>query len=144
MSDTTFWDAVDALRERDTGYAREAYAFVVAALNHTVRALPEERLRDAERRHLGGRELLEGIVAFAHAEFGLLAPTVFREWGVTSGEDVGRIVFQLVDCRQLSARPEDTMQDFVGMPDLLARLAVVTDFGARRSAPPSDRPDRAG
>ncbi len=144
MSDTTFWDAVDALREREAGYAREAYAFVVGALNHTVRALPEERLRDAERRHLTGRELLEGVVRLAHAEFGVLGSTVFREWGVRSGEDVGRIVFQLVECRQLSARPEDTMDDFLGMPDLLERLAAAPDFGARRATTTPERPGRAG
>lgn len=144
MSETTFWDAVDALREREAGYAREAYAFVVGALNHTVRSLPEDRLRDAERRHLSGRELLEGVVRLAQAEFGLLAPTVFREWGVKSGEDVGRIVFQLVECRQLSARPEDTMTDFLGMPDLLERLAAVSDFGTRRDSPKPGRPGQPG
>ncbi|MFN8588110.1 MAG: Minf_1886 family protein [Candidatus Eisenbacteria bacterium] len=139
--ETTFWDAVDALRERETLYAREAYAFVVGALNATVRALPEARLQDAERRHLSGRELLEGVVALAHREFGVLGPTVFREWGVTSGADVGRIVFQLVECRQLSARAEDTMDDFLGMPDLLERLAAVADFGVRRDARPGTGAD---
>jgi uncharacterized repeat protein (TIGR04138 family) len=58
---------------------------------------------------------------------------VFREWGVASGEDVGRIVFQLVECGQLSARPEDTLEDFRGGPDLLAQLAGQLD-GRIRSA----------
>ncbi len=137
--ETTFWDAVDALREREVRYAREAYAFVVSALNTTVQALPEERLRDAERRHLSGGELLDGVVRMAHEEFGALAPTVFAEWGVRTGEDVGRIVFQLVECRQLSARPEDTIADFVGGRDLLLRLSEVADFGRRGEA--GKRPD---
>lgn len=137
--ETTFWDAVDALREREVRYAREAYAFVVSALNTTVQALPEERLRDPERRHLSGGELLDGVVRMAHEEFGMLAPTVFSEWGVRTGEDVGRIVFQLVECRQLSARPEDTIADFTGGRDLLLRLAEVQDFGRRGEA--GKRPD---
>jgi uncharacterized repeat protein (TIGR04138 family) len=37
---------------------------------------------------------------------------VFREWGVVAGEDVGAMVFQLVGSGQLSARPEDTLDDF--------------------------------
>ena len=35
-----FWDAVDASRERDARYRREAYGFVVAALGVTVQRLP--------------------------------------------------------------------------------------------------------
>ncbi|MBK7368428.1 MAG: hypothetical protein IPJ04_11090 [Candidatus Eisenbacteria bacterium] len=50
-----------------------------------------------------------------------------------------RIVFQLVECRQLSARPEDTIADFVGGRDLLLRLAEVQDFGRRGEA--GKRPD---
>lgn len=120
-TDVPFWDAVDRLRERDGRYRREAYGFVVGALGVAVGRLPAERHRDPVRRHLSGHELLEGIVNLARHEFGFLAPTVFREWGVRRGEDVGRIVFELVECRQLSARPEDSAEDFRGF-ELLARL----------------------
>ena len=75
MSEQTFWDAVDGLRESDGGYAREAYGFVVGALGATVQQLPAERLEDPERRHLSGRELLAGVVKRARSEFGPLAPT---------------------------------------------------------------------
>ena len=37
---------------------------------------------------------------------------MFSEWGVASGEDIGEMVFQLVRGGQLSARPEDTIEDF--------------------------------
>ena len=109
-----FWDTVDRIRAERPGYRREAYGFVVAALGHTVESLPAERLTDPERRHLSGQELLRGAVELARREFGLMAPTVFREWGVCSNEDVGTMVFQLVEAGQLSARPEDTLADFRG------------------------------
>src|SRR5690242_1877107 len=109
-----FWDAVDRLRAGDPRYRREAYGFVVAALGATVQALPEERRRDPARRHLAGGELLIGLASLARREFGFLAPAVFREWGVTAGSDVGRIVFELVGIGQLSARPEDSPADFEG------------------------------
>ncbi len=121
--ETLFRDAVDKLRARGSRFAREAYVFVVAALGETVRALPPERLADAERRHLSGRELSDGVVRIAREEFGALAPMVFREWGVRSTEDIGAIVFELVGVGQLSARPEDTIADFRGRGDLLAALA---------------------
>jgi len=126
------WETVDALREVDGRYGREAYFFVMAALGATVRTLPPERLRDPERRHLSGGELLRGVVTLARQEFGSLAATVFREWGLLGGEDIGRIVFQLVESGQLSARPEDALEDFRGGPDLLAELA------GRAGAPSSD------
>ena len=130
--ETMFRDAVDALRARGSRFAREAYVFVVAALGETVRALPAERLADPERRHLSGQELSAGVVRIAREEFGSLAPMVFREWEVRSNEDIGTIVFELVEAGQLSARSEDTMADFSAGPlDLLGALSEPID-----SAPP--------
>jgi uncharacterized repeat protein (TIGR04138 family) len=122
--ETLFRDAVDELRARGSRYAREAYVFVVAALGETVRQLPEERLGDPARRHLTGQELTAGIIRIAREEFGSLAPTVFHEWGVLRTEDIGAIVFELVDAQQLSARPEDRPEDFTTGIDLPAVLAA--------------------
>lgn len=119
-----FWDAVEALREGSPEYAREAYGFVVHALGETVRALPRERREHPTERHLSGQELLGGTADVARREFGELAPMVFREWGVRRSEDVGRIVFQLVECGQLSARPEDRPEDFARGIDLMAALGA--------------------
>ena len=87
-TDLPFWDAVDRIRAVDARYRREAYGFVMAALGRTVRSLPRERLADPERRHLSGLELLRGVVALARREFGLLAPTVFREWGLVTAATI--------------------------------------------------------
>jgi uncharacterized repeat protein (TIGR04138 family) len=138
-ADTAFWDAVDALRAQRRRYAREAYGFVVAALGATVQALPPARRDDPATRHLSGGELLLGVVNLARAEFGPLAPMVFREWGVVAGEDVGEIVFELVNCGQLSARPEDTLADFRGGVDLMALLAAAPS-GGPASGRPADGP----
>ena len=145
---TTFWDAVDRIRAERPSYRREAYGFVVAALGHTVESLPAERRADAERRHLSGQELLRGAVELARREFGLMAPTVFREWGVHASTDVGEIVFQLVEAGQLSARGEDRREDFAGGPDLLRALSDGLDLGVPESRepspPPGSRPGAGG
>ena len=122
--ETAFRDAVDELRSRGSRYAREAYVFVVAALGETVRGLPAERLADPERRHLSGQELTAGVIRIARDEFGPLAPMVFREWGVRRTEDLGAIVFDLVRAGQLTARTQDTLEDFVTGIDLPAALAA--------------------
>ena len=142
-TDLLFWDTVDRIRETEPRYRREAYGFVVAALGLTVQALSPERLSDPQRRHLSGRELLRGVVRLGRREFGLLAPMVFREWGVHGSEDVGRIVFRLVECGELSARPEDTLDDFRGF-DLFGALAANLEPGdGRLSRPRRPRPRRA-
>lgn len=131
-TEQSFWDAVDTLREHDPRYRREAYGFVVGALAVAVRALPADRLADPVRRHLSGQELLAAIVDLGRREFGALAATVFHEWGVRSGEDIGRIVFELVRVGQLSARDEDTLDDFRSGHDLLKALRGPDPASARR------------
>lgn len=145
-SDLSFWDAVDRIRLADPRYRREAYGFVMAALGATVQALPPERLADPARRHLSGQELLAGMVALARREFGVMAPTVFREWGVSRGADLGAIVFQLVESGQLSARPEDRIEDFGHGPDLMAVLVRDLDLHtpAPREPRGSESPEREG
>ena len=103
----------------------------MAALGATVQALPSERRGDTATRHLSGQELLQGVILLARQEFGRFAPVVFGEWGIASGEDVGRIVFQLVESRQLSARREDSIDDFRGGGELFAALTANLDFGPR-------------
>ena len=124
-----FWEAVDEIRSRDGRFRREAYGFVMAALGATVQALPAERRGNLATRHLSGQELLQGVIVLARQEFGRFAPVVFREWGIGSGEDIGRIVFHLVESRQLSARSEDSIEDFRGGRDLFAALTANLDFG---------------
>ena len=123
-TETPLIDAIETICAEDRRYRREAYLFVVTALGATVQGLPLERQQDPLRRHLAGGELILGMIELARREFGPLAPTVFREWGVLGNEDVGTIVFQLVECGQLSARPEDSMDDFGGGPDLLKALEL--------------------
>lgn len=125
--EASLWDVIDDIRETDERYGREAFVFVIAALNATVQELPVIRRHDPVRRHLSGQELLHGIVRLARDEFGEMASVVFREWGIRRGEDVGNIVFHLVGRGQLSARPEDSIEDFrIGL-DLLRALSTRSD-----------------
>ncbi len=122
LSEQSLWDTIDRIREREPRYPREAYLFVVASLGHAVQARPRERRNDPVRRPQSGGELLRAVVSLARQEFGSMAPVVFREWGVRRNEDVGEIVFQLVGAGQLSARPEDTIEDFRAGPELIKSL----------------------
>jgi uncharacterized repeat protein (TIGR04138 family) len=111
-----FWEKVHALCERDPRFRREAYEFVMRALEHTTSRVV------GPRRHVSGQELLAGIVDLARAEFGELAWTVFQEWGITQSEDFGAIVFALVGEGLLGRQPEDSLQDFAGGIDVKHEL----------------------
>lgn len=94
---------------RDHRYKRGAYAFVAEAVTLTAAGVAEE---EGGRRHVSGRELLEGIRRAALEQYGPLALNVLRDWGVTRTEDFGNVVFNMVRNGLLGASDEDTPEEF--------------------------------
>ena len=103
-------DVLDRLREREPRFHEAAYIFVLSALHHVLRRLPEPR-------HISGRELAEGLRDLALERFGPLARTVLEHWGIHASEDVGAVVFALVETGVLIKQEEDDPQDFTGVFD---------------------------
>lgn len=103
-----FLTLVESICRKDPRYSLEAYVFVREALDYRLAALEE-------RRHISGQELLEGFRDLALERFGPMARTVLNHWGIRDGEDVGRIVFLLVDAGVMSRTDEDSMDDFTGV-----------------------------
>jgi uncharacterized repeat protein (TIGR04138 family) len=109
---------------RDPRYAYEAYEFVFAALDYTLQTLGKQDATKGETgpRHVSGGELLRGVRELALREFGFMARTVFRQWGVNRTGDFGAIVFNLVEAELMSKTPEDSLADFEDVFDLDAAL----------------------
>ena len=107
---------------RDPRYAYEAYEFVFVALEHTQKLLerkPDDEDEEAEAtHHVSGPELVAGIRDLAQREFGLMARTVFRLWGINRTGDFGEIVFNLIESNLMSKTDSDDRQDFVDLFDL--------------------------
>ena len=120
---------IDELIRRDPRYPYEAYEFLFSALAHTQHLLertpPSDRQSDQEY-HVSGRELLEGVRDLALREFGLMARTVFRMWGINRTDDFGELVFNLVETGLMSKTTEDQRQDFHDVYDL--DKALVQDY----------------
>jgi uncharacterized repeat protein (TIGR04138 family) len=112
---------LDEVVRGDPRYTYEAYEFVFAALAHTQRMLgrvpPREGTSEADY-HVSGRQLLEGIRELALREYGLMARTVFRMWGINSTADIGEIVFNLVAANLMSKTAQDSRDDFRDVYDL--------------------------
>ncbi len=98
-------DLLQTILARDPRYTAEAYAFVRVGLDYTVRRLDKPR-------HVSGHELLDGIREFALAEFGPMTKTVLNGWGIVRTEDVGEIVFNMVETGLLGKTEKDSRADF--------------------------------
>lgn len=97
----------------------EAYRFVGEALQFTQQRLsrPRPRHPDDESAHITGQELLIGLRDFARKSFGMMAGTVLRSWGIRTTDDVGRIVFELVDRGEMKKTDRDQLSDFAHVYD---------------------------
>jgi len=113
--------------QRDPRFAYEAYEFLFHALHHTQKTLgrvpPEAAEGEApaasdNRYHVSGRELVHGIRELALREFGLMAGTVFRQWGITRTDDFGEMVFNLVEASLMSKTDQDSLNDFHAIYDM--------------------------
>ena len=102
-------------------FPRNAYRFVFDALHQTQRRLYKSQLedqletKDEVETHISGAELLEGIRRLALKQFGLMAITVFQQWGIENTEDFGRLVFELIDRGEMKKNETDSITDFCGI-----------------------------
>lgn len=111
MTELQFADEIlGRLREREPRYHPQAYLFVLSALHAVVNELSPPR-------HITGGELACGVRDLALERFGLLARTVLEHWGIHETEDVGRVVFALVDCGVLVKQEGDRIEDFADVYD---------------------------
>ena len=108
---------------RDPRYALEAYQFLYDALEFTQQKLGrrpqlEQGAEITSEHHVSGPELLQGARELALREYGLMARTVFRMWGIQRTDDFGEMVFNLVEANLMSKTDEDSRKDFQNVYDL--------------------------
>lgn len=110
MQNVSFSEALDGIIARDSRYDREAYSFLRDALEFTIKK--QRKTRKEEPLDVPAAELLDGFRLYALKEFGPMAPTVLGYWGVRSCEDIGNLVFNLVDANIFSKTEQDTIEAF--------------------------------
>jgi len=127
---TTEHPGVYEIVRYDPRYSREAYEFIFEALAHTQQMLdrvPQTGDREpGPQFHVRGPELLHGACDLARQEFGLLAKTVFHQWGIHRTDDIGEIVFNLIEAELLSKTEHDDRLDFHDVFDI--DRALTEDF----------------
>ena len=86
-------------------YHTDAYSFVNEVVAYALQ-------RAGEMRHISAVELLENCRMYAAEQYGFLARTVLENWHIKCADDIGNIVYELIDAGKLSASPGDTREDF--------------------------------
>jgi uncharacterized repeat protein (TIGR04138 family) len=123
MGDSALIDAVREICARDPRFHADSYLFVLETLEFTAKMLNKPN-KSGRERHVAGRELLEGVRHFALQEYGPMAFTVLSRWGIERTEDIGEIVFNLVDAGKLRKTDEDSKSDFANGFDFTDAFVV--------------------
>ena len=100
-----FYQVVEEIYAKDSRYQPDSYEFVLQALHFTQAKLKRET-------HVTGQELADGIREFAIQQYGPMAKVVLNHWGINKTQDLGNIVFNLIDKNLLSKTGEDSIEDF--------------------------------
>ena len=107
-----FSATVDAIISEDSRYERDAYLFVRDALEFTTKQKKKVSSLAPAECHVSGAQLLEGVRQYALQQYGPMVLTVFEHWRVRSCEDIGKIVFNLIEAREFGKSDQDTLEDF--------------------------------
>lgn len=111
----------------DGRYDPGAFFFVNEAVAAAVKWLKSGEMKprdvapsrgeDGVNFHISGYELLEAFRRLARDRWGCMARRVLENWGVKATEDVGEIVFMMVNDEKLEwkRRDSDTMADFTNV-----------------------------
>ncbi len=99
-----------AIMKREKRYDGHAYFFLKDALDFTLKRFEEGE--GSRGRHVSGKELLEGFRDCALEQFGPMAATLMDEWGVKECQDVGNMVFHMIEEQVFGKQESDKPEDF--------------------------------
>jgi uncharacterized repeat protein (TIGR04138 family) len=133
MQKIGFAEALDSIIATDPRFSRDAYVFLRDALDFTTKQ--QKKIKGTTVRHVAGPELLEGVRQYALKEFGPMVITVFSSWGINRCEDIGHMVFNLIDAGIFGKTEEDSMEDFKSVYDF--QDAFVKPFAPDKAEPPA-------
>lgn len=107
------------LIDQDPRYGMEAYQFVREGLTYAQEVLQLGSQQPADEgagveveQHISGQQLCEAIREYAIEQYGFMAPTVLRKWGITTTSDFGEIVYNLINAELMKKSKRDQREDF--------------------------------
>lgn len=98
-------DLIERVASTHGRYPPPAYAFVLAALEYC-------QVRRPARGHIAGDAFAWACRDFALEQFGLTSRTVLSHWGIHRTQDLGCLVYHLIEVGLLVCQSEDRIEDF--------------------------------
>lgn len=105
-------EVMEQILLRESRFAEGAYIFVISALEYQQSLLEY-------RRHITAREMSFACRDLALRQFGVMARVVLNKWGLYTTEDLGAVVFTLVELGYLSCLPTDNRSQFKDLYDFV-------------------------
>jgi uncharacterized repeat protein (TIGR04138 family) len=109
---------IPQLLKDDPRYCLEAYQFVRDGLQFAQEHLnmgsdqpPVDADGDELEKHLTGQQLCEAIRQYA-IQYGYMAQTVLKNWGISQTGDFGNIVYNLIQVQLMKKSKHDRREDF--------------------------------
>lgn len=141
MQALQFEQSVVSILKRDKRFDPHAYFFLKDALDFTLKRISESN--GGQARHVSGPELLAGCRDYAIEQFGPMASTLMREWSIRKCQDLGDMVFNLIEEQVFGKQDSDKKEDFSEVFDFEASLILpflpkgrlATPRSARRTHP---------
>jgi uncharacterized repeat protein (TIGR04138 family) len=140
MQAMQFEQSVVSILKREKRFDPHAYFFLKDALDFTLRRIAEKN--GGQARHVSGAELCEGYRDFALEQFGPMASTLMLEWSVRKCQDIGDMVFHLIDEQVFGKQDSDKPEDFSEAFDFQASLVAPFLPQARAAAETAKRTQR--
>jgi len=122
MQAMQFEKSVVSILKRDNRFDPHAYFFLKEALDFTLKRISDSN--GGQARHVSGPELLEGCRDYALEQFGPMASTLMTEWSVRKCQDVGDMVFHLIEEQVFGKQDSDKKEDFSEVFDFTDSLIV--------------------
>lgn len=112
MKKRGFAEALEQILIEHPEYERDAYFFLRDCLEFTVEKLKKEK--GGAIRHVNASQFLEGMREYGLQQFGPMTITVLDFWGVRNCQDVGKMVFLLIEAGIFGKTENDSLGDFAG------------------------------
>ncbi len=122
MQAMQFEQSVLSILKRDKRFDPHAYFFLKDALDFTLKRIAESN--NGQARHVSGPELLEGCRDYALEQFGPMASTLMNEWSIRKCQDLGDMVFHLIEEQVFGKQDSDKKEDFSEVFDFQASLTT--------------------
>lgn len=108
-------EAISRILVHEQRFDPGAYFLVRDALDFTVERLAARN--QGESRHVSGPELVHGFRDFMLQEYGPMAGTICRDWGLTESQHIGDIVFHFIGENVFGKQDSDNLDDFANVLD---------------------------